>query len=67
MITVTQGFRSRTFPNDQLANICLKATGGGWTAKQTTDAALLQSKIKTTGRAVLKRASGDITIEIKED
>lgn len=67
MITITQGFRSRTFPNEQLPAICLQLNGGGYTPKQTANAMALQAEIKAHGNATLKRASGDIKIELKED
>lgn len=67
MITLSQGVRSRTFPNEQLPAICLQLAGGGWTSKQTVNACALQAQVTDTGRAVLKRTSGDITIEMTQD
>lgn len=63
MIIVTQGFRSRAFPDEALSEICLKLNGGGHFEHQTRSAMLLQNEVTEKGIAVLQRASGDITIK----
>jgi hypothetical protein len=64
MITITQyDGRKATFPADYLPGLSLQLSGGGWTAKQTANAMALQAQLQSTGRAILKRKSGNITVE----
>lgn len=63
MITITQGFRSRAFPDDALPEICLKLNGGGHFEHQTRSAMRLQNEVIEKGIAVLPRPAGDITIK----
>jgi hypothetical protein len=52
----------RYFKPEQLAELCLRLCGGGWTIKQTSEAMLLQSKLLVKRKAV----KDNWTIELLE-